>query len=462
MDALEAISPIDGRYRRYTEPLAKIFSEAGLIQYRITVEVEYLIALSEHSEVGIRKFSLNEKRMLRELCNLSLSQIQVIKTIEMGGHPHVQKTNHDVKAIEYFIKERLRETSLCDSLEWIHFALTSEDTNNIAYALMLSDGIERVIFLKIRSLLGKLEDFSRKYKSVPMLARTHGQPASPTTAGKEFKVFAKRLERQMKQLQNFRILVKLNGATGNYNAHHVACPDVDWVDFARNFIENFNRERFLKLEFNLYTTQIEPHDTYAELFDNLRRLNTLLIDFCQDMWRYISDGWLEQKPTEGEVGSSTMPHKVNPSDFETAEGNLGLANMFFDFFSEKLPISRLQRHLSDSTVIRNFGVALGHSLIAYECILKGLDKITINEEEIIQVLENHPEIIAEAIQTILRREGISTPYEKLKALTRGRRVILEDIRKFIDELDVSDEVKAELKQITSTNYTGIASYLAGM
>lgn len=462
MDALEAISPIDGRYRKYTEPLAKIFSEAGLIQYRTNVEIEYLIALSEHPEIGIRKFSLDEKRMLRELCNFSLPQIQVVKTIEMGGHPHIQRTNHDVKAIEYFIRERLYGTSLHDSLEWIHFALTSEDVNNIAHALMLSDGIEKVIFPKIRILLEKLEDFSRKYKNVPMLARTHGQPASPTTVGKEFKVFAERLKRQLKQLQNFRILVKLNGATGNCNAHHVAYPDVDWIDFAKNFIENFNRERFLKLELNLYTTQIEPHDTYAELFDNLRRLNTLLIDFCQDMWRYISDGWLEQKPTEGEVGSSTMPHKVNPSDFETAEGNLGLANMFFDFFSEKLPISRLQRHLSDSTIIRNFGVALGHSLIAYECILKGLDKITISEEEIIRILESHPEVITEAIQTILRREGVSMPYERLKVLTRGRRVTLEDLRKFIDELDISNEVKTELKQITPTNYTGIALYLVEM
>jgi len=292
-----------------------------------------------------------------------------------------------------------------------------------------------------------------------MLARTHGQPASPTTFGKEFKVFAARLKRQLDQLSGYEILVKLNGATGNYNAHHVAYPDVDWTAFTGDFVERFNDGRRIRLKPNLVTTQIEPHDTYAELFDNLRRLNTILIDFDQDMWSYIRDGWIKQKPVEGEVGSSTMPHKVNPIDFENSEGNLGMANAIFGYFSTKLPISRLQRDLSDSTVERNFGVALAYSLVGYTSAQKGLSKITVNEEKVIEELENHPEVISEAVQTVLRREGAEMPYERLKKLTRARKITMDDFTVFIDGLDVSDNVKEELRQITPTNYTGIARFL---
>lgn len=355
------------------------------------------------------------------------------------------------------MKRQLKGTSLEDSLEWIHFALTSEDVNNIAYGLMLSKSLDRVILPVLNELYNTLEKMAETYKSCPMLARTHGQYASPTTFGKEFHVFASRLERQIKQLEQYEILVKLNGATGNYNAHHIAYPDVDWTAFTRDFIEQCRGES--KLKPNFVTTQIEPHDTYAELFDNIRRINTILIDFNADIWRYISDDWIKQKPVEGEVGSSTMPHKVNPIDFENSEGNLGMANALLTYFSTKLPISRLQRDLSDSTVERSFGVALGHCLIGYKSTLRGLSKVAVNEERVRVELEKHPEVIAEALQTVLRRERVDMPYERLKELTRGRAVTIDDFRTFIDSLDVSDAVKDELRQITPANYTGIAALL---
>ncbi len=459
MDKLEAISPIDGRYRRYTEPLADIFSEKGLIRYRVRVEGEYLLYLSEHSEIGTREFSGEEKDLVGRLYDVSTKDAGIVKAIEVKGHGNIKATNHDVKAVEYFMKEKLRGTSLDDSLEWIHFALTSEDVNNLAYGLMLSDGVGRVVLPTVEELYGTIEGLAQQYKDVPMLARTHGQPASPTTFGKEFKVFASRLRRQVDQLLAYEILVKLNGATGNYNAHQVAYPQVNWIAFTRDFIERFNDGKRIRVKPNLVTTQIEPHDTYAELFDNLRRLNTIIIDFDQDMWRYISDDWIKQKPVEGEVGSSTMPHKVNPIDFENSEGNLGIANALLGYFATKLPISRLQRDLSDSTVERNFGVALGHSLIGYKSAQKGLSKIAVNEQRAVEELENHPEVISEAIQTVLRREGAEMPYERLKELTRGRKPTMNDFRAFIDGLGVSPEVKEELRQISPTNYTGIARLL---
>lgn len=459
MDKLETISPIDGRYRRYTKPLADIFSEKGLIKYRVRVEGEYLIFLSEHPQIRTREFSDKEKDLIRKLYDISIEDADIVKAIEVKGYRDIKATNHDVKAIEYFMKEKLRGTSLEDSLEWIHFALTSEDVNNLAYGLMLSDGVGEVVLPSVKELYQTIEGLAQQYKDVPMLARTHGQPASPTTFGKEFKVFSSRLKRQLKQLENYEILVKLNGATGNYNAHRVAYPKVDWVAFTKDFVERFNDGRRLRLKPNLVTTQIEPHDTYAELFDNLRRLNTILIDFDQDMWRYISDDWIKQKPVEGEVGSSTMPHKVNPIDFENSEGNLGIANALFGYFATKLPISRLQRDLSDSTVERNFGVALGHSIIGYRSAQKGLGKIAVNEQKVVEELENHPEVISEAIQTVLRREGIEMPYERLKELTRRRKPTMDDFRKFIDELDVSDTVKKELRLISPKNYTGISRLL---
>jgi len=455
MNGLEAISPIDGRYLKQVEPLISIFSEKGLISSRLRVEGEYLISLSEHSQVGVREFSEEEKNLIRKLCNLSVEEASDIKEIE-------RKTNHDVKAVEYFMKKRLKDTSLKDSLEWIHFALTSEDVNNISYGLMLSDGIGNVLLPVLEELYGDLETLSQKYKNLPMLARTHGQPASPTTFGKEFKVFSSRIKRQLDQLSRFEILVKINGASGNYNAHNVAYPQIDWIKFTRDFIDRFNGDRKIKLKPNFVTTQIEPHDAYAELFDNLRRLNNIVIDFDQDMWRYISDEWISQKPVESEVGSSAMPHKVNPIDFENSEGNLGIANALFGYFSTKLPISRLQRDLSDSTVERNFGVALAHSLIGYKSALKGLRKTTINESKVSEELENHPEIISEAIQTILRREGIEMPYEQLKGLTRGRKVTMDDFKLFVEQLNISDEIKEELRQINPKKYIGIADRLVDL
>ncbi len=460
MDSVEAITPIDGRYRRVTEPLAEKFSEKGLIGYRLRVEGEYLIALSRHPEIGVRDFSDQEINLIRGLYNISTEDAKIVKVIEVRGHGNIKATNHDVKAVEYFMKEKLMGTSLEDSLEWVHFALTSEDTNNLAYGLMLSEGIGQIVLPAAQKLYETIDDLAVKHSDVPMLARTHGQPASPTTFGKEFKVFASRMQRQLAQAAGYEILVKLNGATGNYNAHHVAYPNVDWMNFTKNFIEELNKGIPLKLKPNMFTTQIEPHDTYAELFQNIMRLNTIVVDFNQDMWRYISDDWIKQKPVEGEVGSSTMPHKVNPIDFENSEGNLGIANVLLGYFSAKLPNSRLQRDLSDSTVERNFGTAFAHSLIGYNSTLKGLNKSTVNELRVIEAIENHPEIISEAIQTILRREGAEMPYEQLSKLTRGRKVTMEDFGIFIDGLDVSESVRKELKQITPENYTGIAKLLA--
>jgi len=459
MDPLEAISSVDGRYRRVTAPLADYFSERALIKNRIMVEGEYLIFLSEHPEIDLRELSGTEKDYIRSLYNLSTENAKIVKAIENKGYKSFKKTNHDVKSVEYYIKDKFEGTSLEDTSEWIHFALTSEDTTNLAYGLMLSGGIEAIILPKAEELYNSIEGFAQIYKGVPMLARTHGQPASPTTVGKEFKVFSSRMRRQLDQLGNYEILVKLDGASGNYDAHKAAYRNVDWIAFTKDFVDRLNGSRRMKMKPNLVTTQIEPHDTYAELFNNLSRLNTIVINFDTDMWRYISDDWITQKPVEGEVGSSTMPHKVNPIDFENSEGNLGLANALFEFFSRELPKPRLQRHLTDSTIERAFGTALAHSLIGYNSALKGLSKIAVNEQKVIEELNNHPEVISEAIQTILRREGAEMPYEQLKNLTRGRKVTLDDLRIFISGLDVSDEVKKELMQLEPTNYTGLAKYI---
>jgi len=467
METLEAISPIDGRYRRKTKELSDYFSEKALISNRIRVEGEYLIALSKHPQTSLREFSEQEKETIRNLYDVSLEDAQIVKNIEVKDHGvesinNGKKTNHDVKAVEYYIKDRLGKTSLEDCVEWVHFALTSADTDNIAYGLMLRDALENVVVPSLESVYENLEKFAHEYAIVSMLARTHGQSASPTTTGKEFKVFASRLKRQVNQLENFGLLVKLNGATGNYNAHYAAYSDIDWLSFSEQFIESFNNKNKIKLEPNLITTQIEPHDTYAELFDNISRVNTILLDFDQDIWRYISDDWIKQKPKEGEVGSSTMPHKVNPIDFENSEGNLGMANALFSYFSTELPKSRLQRDLSDSTVKRNFGVALAHSLIGYKSILSGLGKIEINEEKITEALESHPEIISEAYQTILRKEGLTSPYELLKEMTRGKKVLIDDLRNFVDGLEIPDDVKERLKEITPQNYTGLAKVICDL
>lgn len=458
IDPLDAVSPIDGRYRRKTQELSNFFSEKALIKYRIIMEGEYLIALSEKG-IGVRNFTQEEKNFIRSLYNPTVEDAQIVKDIETKGYKNIKATNHDVKSIEYYLKDKLKDTSLEDSLEWTHFALTSEDTSNFAYGLMLSNALEQIIIPTATKLYETIEKLAQEYKYTPMLARTHGQPAIPTTFGKEFKIFSARMKKQIEQLNEYKILVKLNGASGNYNAHKVAYPNVDWIEFSKEFINSFNNDRKIKLTPNLITSQIEPHDTYAELFDNMHRLNNILIDFNQDMWRYISDDWIKLKPQEGEVGSSTMPQKVNPIDFENSEGNAGIANALFTYFSTKLPISRLQRDLSDSTVERNFGVAFAHTMIAYNSTLTGLEKCSVNKEKVIKELNNHPEIISEAIQTILRREGVEMPYEQLKELTRGKKTTMNTLKKFIDSLSVAETVKEELKQITPENYTGIASLL---
>jgi adenylosuccinate lyase len=446
----DAINPLDGRYFEKTRELSPYFSEQAFMSYRILIEGEYLIALSASRKVALRKFTAEEVKKIRSLHKLSGQDFEKIKEIE-------NITNHDLKAVEYFIKGKLAKTTLKDCTEWIHFALTSEDTNNIAYALMLSDSLDRVMIPAISKIISELNTLTKKYKNLPMLARTHGQSASPTTFGKEMRVYSLRLEKRLEGLKSIKIEAKLNGATGNYNAHHVAYPKADWNIFSKRFIESFNRGRSQQLKMNAVTTQIECHDSYVAIFDTVRRINTILLDFNQDIWRYISDEWVGQIPKRGETGSSTMPHKINPIDFENSEGNLGLANALFEFFARKLPISRLQRDLSDSTVERSFGTAFGHSYLAYISLLKGLSKIKVNEAKIKEDLNNHPEVITEAIQTILRREGIPMPYEKLKELSRGKQITLGDIHIFINDLDVSDKIKKELLKITPENYTGLAS-----
>jgi len=458
--ALESISPIDGRYLKDTYPLAEYFSEAALIRYRIIVEGEYFLALAQSGLTGLRVLTEAEKESVRAIYNLSPQDAQIVRDIELKGYKNIKATDHDLKAIEYFLKDRLADTSLRDTLEWIHFGLTSEDANNLAYGLMLAKSLRDVILPKLAEIRGELDKLAAAHKDLPMLARTHGQPATPTTFGKEFKVFGARLARQVEQLKNYKISVKLNGASGNWNAHLAAFPNTDWITFSRDFIARLAEFRGVAFEPNLVTTQIEPHDTYAECFDILRRINTILLDFNADVWRYISDEWVVQKPKEGEVGSSTMPHKINPIKFENSEGNLGVANALFEFFGRKLPVSRLQRDLSDSTVERNFGVALGHCLVGYNYLLNGLSRITVNEAKVREELQSHPEVIAEAIQTILRREGVPMPYEELKQLTRGKTVSLEDLHRFIDGLKVRAEVKTELKKLTPENYIGLAAKLA--
>lgn len=457
LEQLTAISSIDGRYRDAASALAEYFSEFALIRARARVECEYLIALSETEGVGMRNLTKEEKSTLEKIADISLEDAQIVKKIEREGFEEIPATNHDVKAVEYFLKKKLAGTSLVDVSEWIHFATTSEDTDNIAYALLLRGALKDVLLPAASEIRESMQKMIKEHAATPMLARTHGQSASPTTFGKEIKVFDMRLARQLEQLAGRSILVKFAGATGNWSAHSAALPEVDWVQFSEKFVGRFNsKDQTIKLEFNPYTTQIEPHDTYAEMFDNLRRANTILIDFSHDMWRYISDGWLVQKTKKGEVGSSTMPHKVNPIDFENAEGNLGVAGGLFEHFSRKLPVSRLQRDLSDSTVKRTFGTAFAHSFIGYKALLRGLSKVSVNAEAMLAALEMHPEVVAEAIQTALRTAGVEVPYEKLRDLTRGRKIRMEDFAKFIDELDVDEKTKKRLKTFRPENYTGLA------
>ena len=445
MQPLTAISPIDGRYRDKVENLANYFSESALIRYRVTVEIEYFIALCEIPLPQLAGFNHDLFEQLREIYrNFTVEDAQKIKDIE-------KITNHDVKAVEYFIKEKFDALHLHDYKEFIHFGLTSQDINNTAVPCSFRDAVYDVYYPVVDSLRAKLEELAEEWKNVPMLAKTHGQPASPTRLGKEIKVFTYRLTRQLELLKKVPISGKFGGATGNFNAHHIAYPEIDWAEFGHKFLTEK-----LKLEREIYTTQISNYDNFAALFDNLRRINNIIIDLDRDFWTYISMTYFKQKIKEGEVGSSAMPHKVNPIDFENSEGNLGIANAIFEHLSNKLPISRLQRDLTDSTVLRNIGVPLAHTIIAMKSTLKGLDKLIINREAIDKDLEKNWAVVAEAIQTILRREGYPNPYETLKVLTRtNNKVTQESIAEFIDTLDIPEELKQRLKQITPSNYTGI-------
>ncbi len=447
LSSLTAISPIDGRYATKTERLRPIFSELGLIKHRVEVEVRWLESLAANPLVAeVPALSAEAQSLLTRLIDdFSEQDGARVREIE-------RTTNHDVKAVEYFIKERIAESAELTAIgEFVHFACTSEDINNLAYGLMLKRGRDTVVLPTMDELVDALRDMAEAQAEVPMLSRTHGQPASPTTLGKEIANVVARLERQRAQVASTPILGKINGAVGNYNAHFIAYPEVDWVAHARDFVEA------LGLEWNPYTTQIEPHDYIAELFDAMARFNTVLIDFDRDVWSYISIGAFKQRTVAGEVGSSTMPHKVNPIDFENSEGNLGIANALFAHLGAKLPISRWQRDLTDSTVLRNIGVGFAHSLIAYQATLKGLGKLEPDVGAMAADLAQNQAVLAEAIQTVMRRYGIPEPYEKLKALTRGQAITAESLAAFVDGLDLPDDVKATLRTLTPADYVGNAA-----
>ncbi|MBG49532.1 MAG: adenylosuccinate lyase [Pseudozobellia sp.] len=445
LNPLTAISPIDGRYRSKTESLSDYFSEEALIKYRVLVEIEYFIALCEIPLPQLKAFDSSKFDALRELYNnFDSADAQEIKDIE-------KVTNHDVKAVEYFIKKAFDKLGLSEFKEFIHFGLTSQDINNTAIPLSIKEAMNDVYVSGYLELLKKLEELATEWEDVPMLARTHGQPASPTRLGKEIEVFIERLKEQFNLLNDVPSAAKFGGATGNYNAHKVAYPTIDWKAFGQQFVQ-----QKLGLHHSFPTTQIEHYDHMAALFDALKRINTIILDLDRDFWTYVSMDYFKQKIKKGEVGSSAMPHKVNPIDFENSEGNLGIANAVFEHLASKLPVSRLQRDLTDSTVLRNVGVPFAHTLIAFQSTLKGLNKLLLNREKFEKDLENNWAVVAEAIQTILRREGYPNPYEALKGLTRTNEAINQtSISSFIDTLEVSEDIKAELKAISPSNYTGI-------
>ncbi|ADN76199.1 Adenylosuccinate lyase [Ferrimonas balearica DSM 9799] len=447
LSSLTAVSPVDGRYGSKTTELRGIFSEFGLVKYRVQVEISWLKLLATCPEITeVPCFSeaalAHLDAITEQFCEADAARVKEIE----------RTTNHDVKAVEYFIKERLADNAELAAVgEFVHFACTSEDINNLSHGLMLHNAREQVILPYCRELIDAINELARRYATIPMMARTHGQPASPTTMGKEMANVAKRLERQLRQIEAVELLGKINGAVGNYNAHLSAYPDVDWHQLSERFVTS------LGLTWNAWTTQIEPHDYIAELFDALARFNTILIDFDRDVWGYIALGHFKQKTIAGEIGSSTMPHKVNPIDFENSEGNLGLANALFQHLAAKLPVSRWQRDLTDSTVLRNLGVGVGYSLIGYQSTLKGISKLEVNEQSLANELDSNWELLAEPIQTVMRRYGIEKPYEKLKELTRGKRVNQQIMADFIDGLELPENVKSELKQLTPANYIGRAA-----
>ena len=446
LNNLTAISPIDGRYAAKTEALRPVFSEYGLIHKRLLVEIRWLQALSRRPDIAeLPELSRAADRILEEIvANFSPADAERVKEIE-------KTTNHDVKAVEYFIREKIKDNEeLCSLSGFIHFACTSEDINNLSHGLMLTQARERHLCPDLDKLIAALCHLAERFALQPMLSRTHGQPATPTTLGKELAVFAHRLRRQLARFREVAILGKMNGAVGNFNAHLIAYPGVDWVEFSESFVES------LGLIPNPHTTQIESHDYMAEYFHALSRINTVLVDFCRDVWGYVAIGYFQQKALAGEVGSSTMPHKVNPIDFENAEGNLGLANALLIFLAEKLPVSRWQRDLTDSTSIRNMGTAIAHCIIAYQACLQGMNKLEANTEWINRDLENNFEVLAEAIQTVMRRHGIQGSYEKLKELTRGQQVTRDSLREFISALDIPAQAKDALLNLSPADYTGNA------
>ena len=446
LSALTALSPIDGRYGDKTTELRTIFSEYGLLKYRVQVEVRWLQKLAKQADIlEVPTLSEQATKHLNEIVeNFNEQDAIRIKTIE-------KTTNHDVKAVEYFLKEKVNTNEELQAInEFIHFACTSEDINNLSYALMLKTARDTVLIPYWNKLITIITTQAKTYRDLPLLSRTHGQPATPSTIGKEFANVAYRLKRQLKQLESIEILGKINGATGNYNAHMVAYPQINWHKFSEEFVTS------LGLQWNPYTTQIEPHDYIAEYFDSIARFNTIMIDFDRDVWGYIALNHFKQKTVAGEIGSSTMPHKVNPIDFENSEGNLGLANAIMSHLGSKLPISRWQRDLTDSTVLRNLGVGIGYAIIAYQSTLKGLNKLEVNQEHLLDELNRNWEVLAEPIQTVMRRYGIEKPYEKLKELTRGKRVDAQGMQQFIDSLALPEHEKARLKQLTPANYIGFA------
>ena len=446
LSALTALSPIDGRYGDKTTELRTIFSEYGLLKYRVQVEVRWLQKLAKQADIlEVPTLSEQATKHLNEIVeNFNEQDAIRIKTIE-------KTTNHDVKAVEYFLKEKVNTNEELQAInEFIHFACTSEDINNLSYALMLKTARDTVLIPYWNKLITIITTQAKTYRDLPLLSRTHGQPATPSTIGKEFANVAYRLNRQLKQLESIEILGKINGATGNYNAHMVAYPKINWHKFSEEFVTS------LGLKWNPYTTQIEPHDYIAEYFDCIARFNTIMIDFDRDVWGYIALNHFKQKTVAGEIGSSTMPHKVNPIDFENSEGNLGLANAIMSHLGSKLPISRWQRDLTDSTVLRNLGVGIGYAIIAYQSTLKGLNKLEVNQEHLLDELNRNWEVLAEPIQTVMRRYGIEKPYEKLKELTRGKRVDAQGMQQFIDSLALPEHEKARLKQLTPANYIGFA------
>ena len=444
LNQLTAISPIDGRYRKQVESLAPYFSEFGLIKYRVHIEIEYFIALCEIPLPQLENINKSLFTSLRDIyVNFSEEDALWIKEKE-------RETNHDVKAVEYFIKYKLEKFGIEQYLEFIHFGLTSQDVNNTAIPLSLMEAMNDILIPKLHETIDKIQALATEWAAIPMLARTHGQPASPTRLGKEFQVFVERMERQMDLLKTIPYSAKFGGATGNFNAHHVAYPEISWIDFGNNFVKSLGLTR------SKFTTQIEHYDNMAALMDNLKRLNNIVLDLDRDVWTYVSMGYFKQKIKVGEVGSSAMPHKVNPIDFENSEGNIGIANALYEFLAGKLPISRLQRDLTDSTVLRNLGVPIAHQTIALTALLRGLNKLELNQEAINADLENNWAVVAEAIQTILRRENYPQPYEALKALTRKNdKITNKTIAEFIDNLEVSDKIKYELKRITPFNYVGV-------